>query len=60
METEKILTYASMSVAGLVCLIFLLDLTLKVLGRNVALDILFILGSSFVIWQGYETSRELR
>jgi len=60
METEKVLTYAAMSVAGLVTLIFLLDLTLKLLGRNVALDILFIIGGAFVIWQGYETTREFR
>jgi uncharacterized membrane protein len=49
-----------MIVAGLVCLIFLLDLALKLLGRNVALDIMFILGAAFVLWQGFETSRELR
>ena len=60
METEKVLTYAAMIVAGLVGLIFLLDATLKVLGRNIVLDILFILGAAFVIWQGYETSREFR
>jgi threonine/homoserine/homoserine lactone efflux protein len=60
METDKVLTYAAMIIAGLVCLIFLLDLTLAVLGRNLALDILFLLGGAFVIWQGYETSRELR
>lgn len=60
METEKVLTYAAMIIAGLVCLIFLLDLTLKVLGRNVVLDILFILGGAFVLWQGFETSREFR
>lgn len=60
METEKVLTYAAMIIAGLVCLIFLLDLTLKVLGRNVVLDVLFILGGAFVLWQGFETSREFR
>jgi len=60
METEKVLTYAAMIVAGLVCLIFLLDATLAVLGRNLVLDILFILGGAFVIWQGFETSREFR
>jgi threonine/homoserine/homoserine lactone efflux protein len=61
METEKVLTYAAMIVAGLVGLIFLLDATLKVLGRiNILLDILFILGAAFVLWQGYETSREFR
>lgn len=60
METEKVLTYAAMIVAGLVGLIFLLDATLSLLGRNLVLDILFILGSAFVIWQGFETSREFR
>ncbi len=60
METDKVLTYAAMIIAGLVCLIFLLDLSLAVLGRNVLLDILFILGGAFVIWQGLETARELR
>ncbi len=60
MDTEKVLTYAAMIVAGLVGLIFLLDATLKVLGRNIVLDILFILGAAFVIWQGYETTREFR
>jgi len=60
METEKVLTYAAMIVAGLVGLIFLLDATLSLLGRNIVLDILFILGSAFVIWQGFETSREFR
>ena len=60
METDKVLTYAAMSVAGLVALIFLLDATLSVLGRNIVLDVLFIIGAALVIWQGYETSRELR
>ena len=55
MEIEKVLTYTAMGVAGLVCLIFLLDLALAVLGRNLVLDILFILGGAFVLWQGFET-----
>jgi hypothetical protein len=60
METDKVLTYAAMIVAGLVTLIFLLDASLAVLGRNIALDILFILGGAFVLWQGFETTREFR
>ena len=60
METEKVLTYAAMIVAGIVTLLFLLDAALGVLGRNLVLDILFILAGAFVIWQGFETSRELR
>jgi hypothetical protein len=49
-----------MGVAGLVALIFLLDAALGILGRNLVLDIMFILGAAFVLWQGFETSRELR
>jgi len=60
METDKVLTYVAMSVAGLICLIFLLDATLAVMGRNIALDVLFIMGAACVLWQGFETSRELR
>ena len=60
MEIQKVLCYMAMIIAGLVCLIFLLDATLKVLGRNLVLDILFILGGAFVLWQGVETAREIR
>ena len=60
METEKILCFASMIVAGLVALLFLLDLILGIFGRYIVLDILFLLGAAFVIWQGVETYRELR
>lgn len=60
MELPKILCFAAMAVAGLVCLIFILDAAAGVLGRNIMLDILFILGGAFVLWQGFETSRELR
>jgi hypothetical protein len=48
-------------VAGLVCLVFLLDLTAGILGRHsVAMDVLFILGAAFLLWQGVETVLELR
>ncbi len=60
MEIDKVLTYVAMGVAGLVCLIFLLDLGLAILGRNILLDVLFIIGAAFVIWQAFETGRELR
>ena len=60
MQTEKIITYSAMGVAGLVCLLFLLDLVAGIFGRNVAMDILFILGASFLLWQGIETILELR
>ncbi len=60
MDIEKTLCYVAMIIAGLVCLIFLLDATLGVLGRNLVFDSLLILGAGLVLWQGVETSRELR
>jgi arginine exporter protein ArgO len=61
METQKLLCYIAMGIAALVCLIFLADAALSILGRkSLVLDIMFILGAAFVLWQGFETSRELR
>jgi hypothetical protein len=60
MQTEKIITYATLGIAGVICLIFLLDLVAGIFGRNIAMDILFILGCGFLIWQGVETALELR
>ena len=62
METEKLLCYFSLAVAGLVTLIFLLDAVASVpFGRaSMLLDIMFVIGGAFVLWQGIETYRELR
>ena len=60
METEKVLAYAAMIVAGLVTLLFIFDAAFGMLGRNIVIDVLFIMGGAFVLWQGFETSRELR
>jgi len=60
MQTEKVITYATIGVAGLILLIFLLDLVAGIFGRNVVMDILFILGAAFLLWQGIETILELR
>mgnify|MGYP001093252675 CR=1 FL=1 len=60
MQTEKVLTYSAIGVAGIVMLIFLLDLVAGIFGRNIAMDILFILGAGFLLWQGIETILELR
>ena len=51
---------AAIGVAGLIVLIFLLDLVAGIFGRNIAMDILFILGGAFLLWQGVETILELR
>jgi hypothetical protein len=60
METQKIVTYSAIGVAGIVCLVFLLDLAAGIFGRNVTMDVMFILGSAFLLWQGVETMLELR
>ncbi|MGE5756340.1 MAG: hypothetical protein ACM35G_11625 [Planctomycetaceae bacterium] len=60
MEIERVLCYGAMIVAGLVCLVFLLDLSVGLLGRNPILDLLFIIGGAFVLWQGIEAAREFR
>jgi hypothetical protein len=60
METDKVITYSAIGAAGLVGLIFLLDLTAGIFGRHVAMDILFIIGAAFLLWQGVETILELR
>ena len=55
MEIDKVITYSAIGVAGIVCLVFLLDLTAGIFGRQIAMDILFILGAAFLLWQGVET-----
>jgi hypothetical protein len=60
MEIDKIITYSAIGVAGLVILIFLLDLAAGIFGRYIAMDVLFILGAGFLLWQGIETVLELR
>ncbi len=60
MEIDKLITYSAIGIAGLVLLIFLLDLTAGIFGRNIVMDVLFILGAGFLLWQGIETILELR
>jgi hypothetical protein len=60
METQKIITYSAIGVAGIVCLVFLLDLAAGIFGRNIGMDIMFNVGSGFLLWQGVETMLELR
>jgi hypothetical protein len=61
METEKILCMGAMIVAGLLTLLFLLDAALGIpfSRASIVLDVLFIIGGAFVLWQGYMTYREL-
>jgi len=44
METDKVITYSAIGVAGIVFLVFLLDLTAGIFYRNIAMDIMFMLG----------------
>jgi threonine/homoserine/homoserine lactone efflux protein len=62
MATEKILCMAAMIVAGLLALVFLLDAALGVpFGRaSVTFDVLVLIGSAFILWQGLETYKEFR
>ena len=59
---EKWLCWASMGVAGLLLLLFLLDLVANVPfgGISKAVDILSILCSSLVLYLGWDASRDFR
>lgn len=60
METEKVITYSAIAIAGITILVFLLDLAVGIFGRYIAMDVLFILGGAFLLWQGIETIFELK
>jgi hypothetical protein len=60
MQTEKVVTYTAVAIAGIVILIFLLDLAAGIFGRNIAMDVLFLIGGAVLLWQGIETILELR
>ena len=60
MELNKILTFSAIGVASLVTLVFVLDLAAGIFGRHIAMDVLFILGAGFLLWQGVETILEMR
>jgi hypothetical protein len=59
MNLEKVLTVVALVVAGLLTLVFALDLALGIpFGRVLILDITFVIAGAFVIWQALETYRE--
>lgn len=60
MDLEKVFIFGAMIIAGLLALLFILDLALGIpFGRSsLALDIMFLIGCGFVLWQGYDTYRE--
>jgi hypothetical protein len=60
MEIDKLITYSAIGIAGLVLLVFLLDLTAAIFGRIIVMDVLFIIAAGFLLWQGIETILELR
>jgi hypothetical protein len=59
---DKWLCWASMGVAGLLLLLFLLDLVVKVPfgGISMVVDILGLLASALVAFLAWDASRELR
>lgn len=60
MEIDKVITYSAVAVSAIIILIFSLDLAAGIFGRIIAMDVLFILGGGFLLWQGVETLFELR
>ena len=58
---QKILCFGAMGVSALILLIYALDLALGIpFGRTgIVQDIVLILASALIIWQSYETYREL-
>jgi hypothetical protein len=61
MDTDKYMTIGSMVLAGILTLLFLLDLAIKVpfSRASLVLDIMMVIGGAFVLWQGYEAYREI-
>ena len=59
---EKWLCWGSMGVAGLLLLLFLLDISLKVPfgGVNRVVDVFGILASALVLYLAYDAFRDLR
>ena len=57
----KILAIAAMSVAGLILLLFLLDLAIKVPFKrpSVLMEVFFSLGAAIVVYLGWEVYREV-
>jgi hypothetical protein len=60
MELQKIMTYLAILTASVVLLMFIMDAAAGIFGRNIAMDVLFIIGAGFLLWQGVETAMELR
>jgi threonine/homoserine/homoserine lactone efflux protein len=57
----KILAIVAMSVAGLILLLFLLDLAIKVPFKrpSVLMEVFFSLGAAIVVYLGWEVYREV-
>lgn len=61
MNLKKILCMAAMVIAGILGVVFLLDLALAIpFGRSdITTDILVVVSAGLLIWQGVETWLEL-
>lgn len=61
MNLKKILCMTALAIAGILALLFLLDLAIAIpFGRSdLTTDILVVVAAGLIIWQGIETWREL-
>ena len=61
MKLQKILCGAALGISGLLALIFLLDLILGIPFGRFAMwtDIIVLVSTGLILWQGIETWREL-
>jgi len=62
LSMEKWLCWSSMGVAGLLLLLFILDLAVKMPfgGISVTVDVISILASALVLYLAWDAMRELR
>lgn len=61
MKLDKTLCWIALGVAGLLGLIFLLDLATKLIFNrfSVGAEVCMVVACAVVVWQGIETMREL-
>mgnify|MGYP007059510609 CR=1 FL=1 len=60
-NTSQKVIAASMVVSGLVALVALLDLALQIpFGRQIVMDVMFLVGAGLVIYMGVDAYRDIQ